>query len=58
MKERIAIDAAVAFPALTLPWWLQLVESWMQFGVVAVTLVIVIYRLRIVMREYKNQRND
>ena len=55
MKERIAIDAVVAFPALTLPWWLQLIESWMQFGVVAVTLVIVIYRLRIVMREWQNK---
>ena len=55
MKERIAVDAAVAFPALTLPWWLELVESWMQFGVVAVTLVIVIYRLRIVMREWRGK---
>ncbi len=53
MKERLAIDAAVAAPALTLPWWLHAVEEGMQFGIVCITLLIVILRARIAWREWR-----
>jgi len=55
MKERLAIDAVVAAPALSLPWWLHAVEEGMQFGIVCVTLVIVILRLRIAIRDWKQR---
>tara|TARA_R100001443_G_scaffold9053_1_gene18557 strand:+ start:898 stop:1065 length:168 start_codon:yes stop_codon:yes gene_type:complete len=55
MKERMAIDAAVAAPALSLPLWLHTVQETMQFGIVCVTLIIVVIRARIAWREWRNK---
>ena len=56
MNERIVIDATVATQALSMPWWLSVFEEWMQFGIVVVTLIVVLIRLKIVVSEWKSKR--
>ena len=56
MNERIVIDATVATQALSMPWWLSAFEELMQFGIVVVTLIVVLIRLKIVVSEWKSKR--
>ena len=56
MKEKLITDAMVAAPALSLPWWVQTFEEWMQFSITAITLTIVTIRLVFVLLEWYNKK--
>lgn len=56
MKEKLITDAMVAAPALSLPWWVQAFEEWMQFSITAITLTIVTIRLVFVLLEWYNKK--
>ena len=47
-KEKLLIDTAIAAPAITIPWWAQIFEAWAQFGIVSLTLIVVLLRVHIV----------
>jgi uncharacterized membrane protein YcjF (UPF0283 family) len=55
MKDKLLIDIAVATPVFTMPWWLHVFEEWIQFGITIATLVIVISRVYIVYKEWKEK---
>ena len=55
MKERLTLDAAIAAPAITLPWGVGAFEEMAQLGIIVVTLIIVLIRLRIVIREWRSR---
>lgn len=58
MKEKVITDAAVAAPALSLPWWVQAFEDWMQFGITVITLTVVTIRLVFVLQEWYNNKKS
>ena len=58
MKEKFMTDAAVAAPALSLPWWVQAFEDWMQFGITVITLTVVTIRLVFVLQEWYNKKKS
>lgn len=55
-KEKLVIDAAIAVPAITLPWWAKLFEAWMQFGIVSLTLIVVLIRMHLAWRDWIRRR--
>ena len=58
MKEKVMTDAVVAGPALSLPWWVQAFEDWMQFGITVITLTVVTIRLVFVLQEWYNNKKS
>ena len=50
-SDNDGIVAAIAVPAITLPWWAKLFEAWMQFGIVSLTLVVVLFRAHTAWRD-------
>ena len=52
-KEKLLIDTAIAAPAITIPWWAQMFEAWAQFGIVSLTLIVVLLRVHIVWKDWK-----
>ena len=54
-KEKLLIDAAIAAPAITIPWWAQMFEAWAQFGIVFLTLILVLFRVHIVWKDWKSK---
>lgn len=58
MKEKVMTDAVVAAPALSLPWWVQAFEDWMQFGITVITLTVVTIRLVFVLQEWYNNKKS
>jgi len=54
-KEKLIIDAAIAAPAVTIPWWAQIFEAWAQFGIVSITLIVVLFRAHIAWKDWKSK---
>ena len=54
-KEKLLIDTAIAAPAITIPWWAQMFEAWAQFGIVSLTLIVVLLRVHIVWKDWKSK---
>ena len=54
-KEKLLIDTAIAAPAITIPWWAQMFEAWAQFGIVSLTLIVVLFRVHIVWKDWKSK---
>ena len=54
-KEKLLIDTAIAAPAITIPWWAQMFEAWAQFGIVSLTLIVVLLRVHIVWNDWKSK---
>ena len=54
-KETLLIDTAIAAPAITIPWWAQMFEAWAQFGIVSLTLIVVLFRVHIVWKDWKSK---
>ena len=54
-KEKLLIDAAIAAPAITIPWWAQMFEAWAQFGIVSITLIVVLFRAHIAWKVWKSK---
>tara|TARA_R100000656_G_scaffold61397_1_gene47393 strand:+ start:616 stop:789 length:174 start_codon:yes stop_codon:yes gene_type:complete len=54
-KEKLLIDTAIAAPAITIPWWAQIFEAWAQFGIVSLTLIVVLLRVHIVWKDWKSK---
>ena len=52
-KEKLLIDAAIAAPAITIPWWAQMFEAWAQFGIVSITLIVVLFRAHIAWKAWR-----
>ena len=55
-KEKLIIDAAIATPAMTIPWWLHVFEAAMQFGIVSITLIVVLIRAHLAWRDWIRRR--
>jgi|TARA_R100001530_G_scaffold8312_2_gene8786 hypothetical protein len=54
-KEKLLIDTAIAAPAITIPWWAQIFEAWAQFGIVSLTLIVVLFRVHIAWKDWKSK---
>ena len=54
-KEKLIIDTAIAAPAITIPWWAQIFEAWAQFGIVSLTLIVVLFRAHIAWKDWKSK---
>jgi len=54
-KEKLLIDTAIAAPAITIPWWAQMFEAWAQFGIVSLTLIVVLFRVHIAWKDWKSK---
>ena len=54
-KEKLLIDTAIAAPAITIPWWAQIFEAWAQFGIVSLTLIVVLFRVHIAWKDCKSK---
>jgi hypothetical protein len=50
---KLAVDGAIAAGALTLPWWAMELGAWAGLCVTLGTLVLVIFRIRIAVRDWK-----
>jgi len=50
---KLAIDGAIAAGALTLPWWAVDLGAWAGLGVTLATLVLLILRIRIAIRDWR-----
>jgi len=50
---KLAVDGAIAAGALTLPWWAMEMGAWGGLGVTLATLVLLILRIRIAVRDWK-----
>tara|TARA_R110000803_G_C11848337_1_gene305501 strand:+ start:210 stop:413 length:204 start_codon:yes stop_codon:yes gene_type:complete len=57
MTEKLLIDAAVATPVVTMPWWLHMFEQYIQFGITVTTLIVVLSRLYVIVKEWKGIKN-
>ena len=49
---KLAVDGAIAAGALTLPWWAVDLGAWAGLGVTLATLVLIIIRIRIAVRDW------
>ena len=49
---KLAVDGAIAAGALTLPWWAMELGAWVGLGVTLATLVLLIIRIRIAIRDW------
>lgn len=49
---KLAVDGAIAAGALTLPWWAVDLGAWAGLGVTLATLVLLIIRIRIAVRDW------
>ena len=54
-KEKLLIDTAIAAPAITIPWSAQMFEAWAQFGIVSLTLIVVLFRVHIAWKDWKSK---
>jgi hypothetical protein len=50
---KLAVDGAIAAGALTLPWWAMELGAWAGLGVTLATLVLLIIRIRIAIRDWR-----
>ena len=50
---KLAVDGAIAAGALTLPWWAVDLGAWAGLGVTLATLVLLILRIRIAVRDWR-----
>lgn len=50
---KLAVDGAIAAGALTLPWWATEMGAWAGLGVTLATLVLLIIRIRIAVRDWR-----
>jgi hypothetical protein len=57
MNDKLLVDLGVAAPVLTMPWWLHNFEEWLQFGITLATLVIVLSRLYVALKEWKDKKD-
>mgnify|MGYP003146387229 CR=1 FL=1 len=55
-KEKLLIDTAIAAPAITVPWWAQIFEAWAQFGIISITLIVVLIRMHLACRDWIRRR--
>ena len=54
-KEKLMIDAAIAAPAITVPWWVEVFEMSIQFGILSATFFIVVIRALIAWRDWRSK---
>jgi hypothetical protein len=50
---KLAVDGAIAAGALTLPWWAMEMGAWAGLSVTLGTLVLLIIRIRIAVRDWR-----
>lgn len=47
MTNREAIDGTLAGAGLTMPAWIHALEGWLQLGVVMLSVVLLVYTIRV-----------
>jgi len=52
---KVVVDGAIATGAITLPWWAVYLNEWMGLGITVCGLVLVIFRIALAYREWKNK---
>jgi hypothetical protein len=55
---KLAVDGAIAAGALTLPWWAMELGAWAGLGVTLATLVLLIIRIRIAVRDWRASASE
>lgn len=55
---KLAVDGAIAAGALTLPWWAMELGAWAELGVTLGTLVLLILRIRIAVRDWRASEKE
>ena len=55
---KLAVDGAIAAGALTLPWWAVDLGAWAGLGVTLATLVLLIIRIRIAVRDWRASASE
>ena len=55
---KLAVDGAIAAGALTLPWWAMELGAWAGLGVTLATLVLLILRIRIAIRDWRSDTSE
>jgi hypothetical protein len=55
---KLAVDGAIAAGALTLPWWAMEMGAWAGLGVTLATLVLLIIRIRIAIRDWRASASE
>jgi len=53
--SKVIVDGAIATGAITLPWWAVHLNEWMSLGITLFGLVLVIFRIALAYREWKNK---
>ena len=53
--SKVVVDGAIATGAITLPWWAVHLNEWMGLGITVCGLVLVIFRIALAYREWKNK---
>jgi len=51
-NNNLIIDGAISAGALTLPWWAQALGEWAALAVTLATLILLVYRIALAMREW------
>jgi hypothetical protein len=52
---KVVVDGAIATGAITLPWWAVHLNEWAGLGITVCGLVLVIFRIALAYREWKNK---
>ena len=52
---KVVVDGAIATGAITLPWWAVHLNEWVGLGITVCGLVLVIFRIALAYREWKNK---
>jgi hypothetical protein len=56
-NTKLAVDGTIAAGALTLPWWALELGAWGGLGVTLATLVLVLIRIRLAVRDWRGVKD-